>query len=315
MILLEIESAIIRNLLESSLDESKVLSESYNCCEFDGVRFMFKILRSKKGKKKGGDEDEEEGGKDPVRIEMCLPCWEDIKDYGAEDFYQKNYGSWIVEPSAGFTHAIVFNLHEMNEAERKNAITLAARLKANMIGAPFLWVAEHIEKKENFSAFEIPYRKATGESIYICPTDKGAVAIFSIRFSDPGDHIIGNVFFGELQAARTRVSSAPTVSFSDDAPADLEAFDLPEAVRNGEMYSFVSINILAPQLSERKRQDIAYYVPMFRDYLHYHIKCTKAFLHQKMRNRATHLLKVLDEAKPEPKVKVYRTVTGKVVNH
>jgi actin related protein 2/3 complex subunit 2 len=308
MIILECESAIIRNLLERSLDPAETLSETYNCCDFDGVKFIFKVERPKKKK---SDDDEKKIY--PVHIEMNLPCWEAIKEYGAEDRYNELYGAWKVDPSEGFTHALTIDLGPMNDAERKNAITLAARLKANMLGAPFLWVAQKHEAKENFAPFEIPYRKTTGESMYVCPADKGATVIFTIRFSDPGDHTIGNVFLNELQAARTRVSSAPSVTTSPKAPKDLETFDLPDDVRDGKMFAFVSISLLDPQLSQRKRVDTSYYIPLFRDYIHYHIKCTKAFLHQKMRLRAAHLLKILDEAKPEPKVKVYRTVTGKVV--
>jgi actin related protein 2/3 complex subunit 2 len=309
MIILECESAIIRNLLERSLDPSETLSETYQCCDFDGVNFSFKIERPKK--KKG--QPEEEGKVYPVHIEMNLPCWEAIKEYGAEERYNELYKDWIKEPSAGFTHALTIDLGAMNEAERKNAIQLAARLKANMLGAPFLWVAQKHEAKENFAPFEIPYRKTTGESMYLCPAEKGATVIFTIRFNDPGDHTIGNVFLNELQAARTRVPSAPAVITSPKAPKDLDTFDLPEDVRDGKMYAFVSISLLDPQLSARKREDTSYYIPLFRDYIHYHIKCTKAFLHQKMRLRAAHLLKILNEAKPEPKVKVQRTVTGKVI--
>jgi len=309
MIILETESAIIRNLLERVIDSTDPLSETYNCCDFDGVSFTVTIQRPKK--KKG--EKEEEGKIHPVHIQMKLPCWDAIKEFGAEDRYNELYKPWIVQPTDGNTHAITIDLGPMNEAERKNAITLAASLKTNMMGAPFLWVAQKHEAHENFAPFEIPYRASTGESIYICPADKGATVIFTIRFSDPGDKVLGSVFLNELQAARTRVTSAPFVTTSPTAPSDLDVFNLPDDVKDGKMYAFVSISLLDPQLSERKRLDTSIYIPIFRNYIHYHIKCTKAFLHQKMRLRAAYLLKILDEAKPEPKVKVYRTVTGKIV--
>ena len=79
------------------------------------------------------------------------------------------------------------------------------------------------------------------------------------------------------------------------------------------MYAYFTLSLQTAQLSERKREDISFYLPMFRDYLHYHIKCAKAFLHQKMRARTNMMLKILDAAKPEPKQKVRRTITGKVM--
>jgi actin related protein 2/3 complex subunit 2 len=67
-------------------------------------------------------------------------------------------------------------------------------------------------------------------------------------------------------------------------------------------------------LSENKRADVANLVPIFRNYIHYHIKCAKAFLHLKMRARTADLLTKLAAATPEPKQKVRRTASGKVMN-
>jgi actin related protein 2/3 complex subunit 2 len=79
------------------------------------------------------------------------------------------------------------------------------------------------------------------------------------------------------------------------------------------MYVYVAIVLQQRQLSEGKRQDVANLLPIFRNYIHYHIKCAKAFLHLKMRARTADLLTKLAAATPEPKVKVRRTVTGKVL--
>ena len=38
---------------------------------------------------------------------------------------------------------------------------------------------------------------------------------------------------------------------------------------------------------------------LFRDYLHYHIKCSKAYMHSRMRFRVTEFQKVLNRAKTE----------------
>ena len=39
-------------------------------------------------------------------------------------------------------------------------------------------------------------------------------------------------------------------------------------------------------------------IPMFRDYLHYHIKCAKVYLHTRMRYRVATMLKTLRNSKP-----------------
>jgi len=310
MILLEIESVVIRQLLERSLDKNERLSSEYKCCDFDGVEYYIKFNREKK--KKG--EDEEAGGPCTVEIHMSLPCTNQISEFGAKEYYDKIYGKFQIGPIEKYTHAIKFNLQELNPEEQKAVITLACRLKANVLGAPLMWVTKLYQAKQKFAPFEIPYRAHTGESIYICPTEGGVVAVFTVRFKDPGDRVVGGVFLSELIAARTKVPSAPTISVSDKKPSDLDQFDIPQYIIDSKEFSFVSIVLGTPQLSDRKIDDIAYNLPLFRDYIHYHIKCTKGYLHSKMRTRVNAMLKILDAAKPEPKVKVQRTVTGKIVN-
>lgn len=49
----------------------------------------------------------------------------------------------------------------------------------------------------------------------------------------------------------------------------------------------------------------------FRDYLHYHIKCSKAYIHTRMRAKTSDFLKVLNRARPDAEKKEMKTITGK----
>jgi actin related protein 2/3 complex subunit 2 len=49
-------------------------------------------------------------------------------------------------------------------------------------------------------------------------------------------------------------------------------------------------------------------IQLFRDYLHYHIKASKAYMHSRMRVRVDLFLKVLNRAKPEPQDKEKKTM-------
>jgi len=298
MILLEYESAILRNLLERSLDEHEKLSGKYQFCDFDGVEFQLSIDKEKF-----------------ITVQVKLPGAKEIMENGGTEYYERLYGSIKTDPVEPYTHAIKFKLEGMEPAQQKETITLAARLRANLMAAPFIWVAEQFSNKASFAPFEIPYRPTTQESIYITPSENGAVATFSIRFSDPGDRIIGGVFFQELKAARTKVNSAPGINFGFEVPQDLQTFNLPPAYTETNNFGFVSLILGPSQLSEAKRIQTGYNVPMFRNYLHYHIKCTKAFLHQRMRARTNLLLRELAAARPQPKKVVKRTAQGKIITH
>mgnify|MGYP001091386317 CR=1 FL=1 len=319
MILLEYESAILRSLLERSLDPNETISGDYTFCDLDGVRFNVKLNKDKEKEKKKKDSDAPEASNiRDIQVQVYISCAKEINEKcDGEEYFNKLYGDIKIDPfpvkesPVAYTHAVKFTLFDKSAEEQKKLITLVCRLKANILAIPFQFVASLVKEKSNFSPIEIPYRGATGESIYITPTEKGAAATYSIRFSDEGDKVVGGVFFQELSAARQRVPSAPSVTYSNDPPSDLSTFKLP--ARDQKLFAYVTIGMQEAQLSDRKIQDTGYYMPLFRDYLHYHIKCAKGFMHQKMRARTANMLKILDAAKPEPKHKVKRTITGKVI--
>jgi actin related protein 2/3 complex subunit 2 len=51
------------------------------------------------------------------------------------------------------------------------------------------------------------------------------------------------------------------------------------------------------------------HIQLFRDYLHYHIKCSKAYLHSRMRHRVSEFQKILNRAKTEVAAGERKTMT------
>ena len=199
MILLEYESAILRNLLERSLDPNEDLSGEYTFCDLDGVRFYVKLSKDKDKKKKKKEDKEKEGEADgeggsairEIFVQVFIPCSKEIDEVcDGKDYFDKIYGSIKTDVKSDlkndrtkYTHAVKFTLFDKSPEEQKKLITIVSRLKANILAIPFLHVASLVKDKSNFAPFEIPYRGSSGESIYITPTEKGAAATYSIRFS------------------------------------------------------------------------------------------------------------------------------------
>lgn len=67
------------------------------------------------------------------------------------------------------------------------------------------------------------------------------------------------------------------------------------------LFSSLNLLVLFPRHLVRGdvREETISRIQIFRDYLHYHIKCSKAYLHSRMRARVAEFLKVLNRAKPE----------------
>lgn len=66
--------------------------------------------------------------------------------------------------------------------------------------------------------------------------------------------------------------------------------------------NLIQIKVLTPRhIKKENRDNTINLISMLRNYLHYHLKCSKAYMHQRMRAKTNDFLKVLNRAKPEPK--------------
>jgi len=182
-----------------------------------------------------------------------------------------------------------------------------ALLKRHAFAAPFYKIFADIEQKKGGNLVELPYRD--DEAIYIKPESDRCIVIFSINFKDPDDVVLAKVFLQEYADARKTMSNAPSVTYSQKEPP-LEL----KAVRNLKVSSsqgFVSFVLFSPHIAVAKREKTIDNIMTFRNYLHYHLKCSKAFLHTRMRNRVRSFLQVLNRAKSEPENKEKKTMTGR----
>lgn len=74
--------------------------------------------------------------------------------------------------------------------------------------------------------------------------------------------------------------------------------------------NFLFFTVLFPRHTNRTTRDNTInLIHIFRDYLHYHIKCSKAYIHSRMRAKTSDFLKVLNRARPEPKNIEKKTIT------
>jgi len=135
--------------------------------------------------------------------------------------------------------------------------------------------------------------------------------VFSISFKDQDDIVLGNVFLKEF---KKNVGGAPAVDFTQGkdesgnpmVPGELKGKTLPR----DPTVSYVTFVLFDRHISEQKIKNTVDNLQMFRNFLHYHIKCAKSHLHTCMRNRVELLLKVLNRAKQDlPKEK--KTIKGR----
>ena len=151
-------------------------------------------------------------------------------------------------------------------------------------------------QQANTEVAAIHYREE--EAIYISPQADRVTVIFSTVFREEVDHIFGEVFLREFVDARKRpaLQNAPQVLFSNRDPP-LEIRGMPEVAKargnaNGEIGLLLLVlslfgrlmSVLFPRhfnTPDRAFEMISQ-IQLFRDYFHYHIKCSKAYMHGRM---------------------------------
>jgi len=244
--------------------------------------------------------------KNLLNISISIKCFSVLRQYGADEILKKQYGNILVSPEQGYDVTLRVDCASP-PSDKAGFARNVALLKRHCFAAPFYKVFNDIEAKKGGSLLEIPYRD--DESIFIKPETDRSIIIFSMGFKDPDDLVLAKVFLQEYADARRTMSNAPSVSYSQKEPP-LEL----KGVRNlkvGESQGFVSFVLFQPHMASAKREKTIDNIMTFRNYLQYHLKCSKAFLHTRMRNRVRTFLQVLNRAKSEPESKEKKTITGR----
>ncbi|KAI7900913.1 actin-related protein 2/3 complex subunit 2 [Cokeromyces recurvatus] len=292
MILLDYHNVIIKNTLESRIKEQKFEPIDMTVADFDGVSYHISTPESKT----------------VIQISLRWACTRQLFEYGAEDVLKREYGDWLVStPEQGYDVTLSIDLEKApQEDEAKDElIKKISLLKRNLLAAPFeraFEEQEEFEKQENpqcnSQLMTIQYREE--EAIYVKSNVDRITVIFSTTFKDETDKIFGKVFLQEFVDARRRVpvlQNAPQVLYSiREPPMELRHLNL----RDSEDVSYVTFVLFPNHFAKGDvREETISRIQTFRDYLHYHIKCSKAYMHTRMRARVRDFLKVLNRAKPE----------------
>lgn len=257
-----------------------------------------------------------------------MKCYKELVQYGAEALLQRTYGPYITQPEAGYDFSILIDLNDLpaDEEARADLISRCSLLKRNAMAAPFFeafdeydalsaeaskYTVESAPKgiEEGGTVRAIHYRDE--EAIYIKALPDSVVVIFSVLFREDTDRVFGKVFLQEFVDARRRaIQNAPQVMFRHDPPLELQGQPGLKGGR-GENVGYITFVLYPRHLTPQRRDDVVSHIQTFRDYFHYHIKASKAYIHSRMRRRTADFLQVLRRARPENEEKERKTASGR----
>ncbi|KAK3625621.1 Arp complex subunit [Elasticomyces elasticus] len=253
--------------------------------------------------------------KSQILISLAIKCYPELIQYGAQSILEREYGQYIVDPESGYDFSLQIDLDNLPESQeaREELVEKVSLLKRNAMAAPYeqafdehsslaaeaaKYTSESAPQgvREGGEVRAIHYREE--EAIYIKASHDRVTVIFSTVFREETDRVYGKVFLQEFVDARKRgVQNAPQVLARDEPPLEIQGLPGVKAGRGDITY--VTFVLFPRHLTPQRRQAVISHIQTFRDYFHYHIKASKAYIHSRMRRRTADFLQVLRRARPE----------------
>ncbi|KAF1360432.1 P34-Arc-domain-containing protein [Lizonia empirigonia] len=312
MLLLDYQNVLIESLLTDRFSGGAPANIDQVVSDFDGVTFHISTPESKT----------------KILVSLQIKCFSELVQYGAQAVLEREYGPYIVSPESGYDFSVLVDLENLPEDKesRDDLIRRISLLKRNAMAAPFEQAFDEFAKlqeeaskytsesapqgiKEGGEVRAIHYREE--EAIYIKASFDRVTIIFSTVFREETDRIFGKVFLQEFVDARRRaIQNAPQVLFRNDPPLELQGIPGVDTSGSADI-GYITFVLFPRHLQAARRAEVISHIQTFRDYFHYHIKASKAFIHSRMRKRTADFLQVLRRARPEAEEKERKTASGR----
>jgi len=312
MLLLDYQNVLIESLLKDRVNGGASANIDQVVSDFDGVTFHISTPESKS----------------KILVSLRIKCYQELVQYGAQAVLEREYGPYIVAPESGYDFSVLVDLENLPEDQdgKDDLVRRVSFLKRNAMAAPFEQAFDEFhqlqEEASKYTSEAAPQGIAEGgetraihyreeEAIYVKASHDRVTVIFSTVFREETDRIFGKVFLQEFVDARRRaIQNAPQVLFRNEPPLELQGFPGVSTSTTGEI-GYITFVLFPRHLTQARRAEVISHIQTFRDYFHYHIKASKAFIHSRMRKRTADFLQVLRRARPEAEEKERKTASGR----
>merc|ERR1711977_432091 len=284
MLLLDYQNVLIQSVLTERFSGAAPVNIDQTVSDFDGVTFHISTPEAKS----------------KIVVSIQVKCYNELLKYGAQQVLEREYGPYVIAPESGYNFSVQVDLDNLPEEKeaRDDLIRRVSLMKRNAMAAPF----EHAFDEHHKLAEEAS--KFTSEEAPQGVREGGDVMAIHYRDEEA-------IFIKEFVDARRRaIQNAPQVLFRTDPPLELQGVPGVKDSGNGEI-GYVTFVLFPRHLTRQRRDEVISHIQTFRDYFHYHIKASKAYIHSRMRRRTADFLQVLRRARPENEEKERKTASGR----
>lgn len=261
-------------------------------CDFDEVQYRVTV---------------DPNARNIMTVSISLPCWNEIKDMGGIELLNTTYAGLSTDAVSGYDVTLKFDFENL-PAPADELIKKVNYLKANLLGSVFQRFLSNL-LKGGAAAEPFKFSMRPDTHIYFFPGADRVTTIFSLDFTERVDRAVAKVFLQEFEDTRRHLGAAPPCAFTVNPPLEMKHFGITEP--QGNQLGYLSFALLKNHVDNNKLDRAVMTLQTFRNYLQYHIKCSKTFFHARMRARVVSLLKLLNRAKQEQEDQPKRLLSGK----
>jgi len=295
MILLEPGNRILQETVGAQINwdpEEKREPIDVRLCDFDDVSYRV-VVDAK--------------AKSIMKVSMNLPCYKTIEEHGGKEAVDQYYQGMTCETTEGFDVTLEVNLDDCKDKE--GTIKRIGLMKSRVVGGVFDYFLSALVKGGSpLPPFRFALRRDT--EVFLFPGPDRVIIVYSLDFSERVDKAVARVFMQEFVDCRRSLGAAPPCTWGADPPMEMKHFGITQNTGN---LGFITFAVLKTHLANNRKEQIVCVLQSFRNYLQYHIKCSKSYFHSRMRARVKDLLLVLNRAKvmTEDDKKNMKTISGK----
>ncbi|KAJ0970428.1 hypothetical protein J5N97_023305 [Dioscorea zingiberensis] len=206
----------------------------------------------------------------------------------------------IIPPKEGFllTMRLAVAKFPDHEENRRKMITEISSIQAVILSLQLkdmLWNLGSQDKTNGIcKPIQLVYHPR--EPFFVVRMIEKITAIFPMRFKDNSDVVIATSFFQELMDVGYSVScaKAPHCTWSPIPPQELRGESFQHLTTNG---GFVSFDIFPQHVKGAKEDKTVWILLNFYAYVKHYVKCTRAFIQRKMRQRLESMVEVIRKAR------------------
>lgn len=252
--------------------------------------------------------------KDPHTFELNLM----MKDYanvsraGGDRALNSLYGQYKANGSFSKERpdlTLRINAGNVNAAHVEDIANLFGLLKRNLLAAPLKIAFEGLQSGSSGGIKPTVLNVRDNEQTIIVPKNDRVIVAVSFCMAEDTDATICEQMLDKMAGA-SKNSNGPNIKFTRDIPADISSVNGVTSSHN--TVGFLLFTISKNHVNAGNMDNVVDLLLDVRHYIHYHIKASKAHLHQRMRAKVKYFLQVLNRARPEQKanIKKYRIINN-----